>query len=154
MRRVTCRGARGFTMVELMVVVAVVGILAVLGLPMFLTYWQTATLRAGSEEIATILNGARQLAISSNDVVCVTTSSTTSVQYHVGSCGAAAYVGPGTDSTGRVTLTSAVQITSNPQVTFTYLGAASTAGVYTVTNPVNLKTQTVRVTASGRITIP
>jgi Tfp pilus assembly protein FimT len=123
-------------------------------LPTFITYWRTATLRAGSEELATILNNARQLAISSNNTVCVSTSGTTAVQYHVGTCGSAVYIGQGTDSTGAVTLASAVQIMNNPQVTFTYLGGASQSGAYTVQNPVNGSTQTVTVTTSGRITIP
>jgi prepilin-type N-terminal cleavage/methylation domain-containing protein len=145
--------ARGFSMTELMVVVAVIGIIAVLGIPSFVTYWQSATLRAGAEELMTVLNDARQLAIASNTTVCVT-ASTTTIQYHVGACGNAAYVGPGTDSSGNMRLASAVQITNDPQVAFTYLGGASTAGAYTVRNPVNNTTQTVTVTASGRITVP
>jgi prepilin-type N-terminal cleavage/methylation domain-containing protein len=144
--------ARGFSMVELLVILAVIGMVAVFALPSFLTYWQGATLRAGSEELKTVLNGARQLAITSNNTVCITT--TTTIQYHVGACGSATYVGPGTDSAGNITLTSAVQIANNPQVAFTYLGGASTSGVYTVRNPVNGTTQTVSVTASGRITVP
>ena len=141
-------------MTELMAVVAVIGILAVLAMPMFLTYWRAATLRAGAEEVATILNEARQTAISSNNTVCVTRSTVTTLQYHVGACGNAAYVGTGTDTNGDIRLTTAVQITNDPQVTFTYLGAATPGGIYTVQNPVNAATQTVTVVTSGRITIP
>ena len=148
------RGARGFTITELMVVVAVLGILAVLGMPMFLTYWRAATLRAGAEEVATILNDARQFAISSNNTVCVTRNTVTTFQYHVGACGNAAYIGAGTDTNGDVRLSTAVQVTNDPQVTFTYLGAATPGGVYTLQNPVNGATQTVTVVTSGRITIP
>ena len=147
-------GTGGFTLMELVVVIAVIGILAVLGLPMFVTYYRAATLRAGAEELATILNDARQFAISSNNSVCITRDSVTTVRYHVGTCGAAAYVGTGTDTNGDVRLSTAVQITNDPQVTFTYLGAATPGGVYTVQNPVNGATQTVTVVTSGRITIP
>jgi len=145
--------ARGFSLVELMVILAVVGIVAAFAFPSFVTYWQGATLRAGSEELATVLNNARQLAITSNNTVCVT-ATTTTIQYHVGACGNATYIGPGTDNAGNIKLTSAVQITNNPQVAFTYLGGASTSGVYNVRNAVNNTVQTVTVTASGRITIP
>jgi prepilin-type N-terminal cleavage/methylation domain-containing protein len=146
--------ARGYTLTELIVVIAVIGILAVLGLPMFLTYWRAATLRAGSEELVTVLNNARQLAISSNNIVCVTRSAATSVQYHVGSCGSAVYIGQNTDGNGNVNLATAVQIANDPRPIFTYLGAAPPGGVFTVQNPVNGSTRTVTVMASGRITTP
>ena len=139
---------------ELVVVIAVIGILAVLGLPMFVTYYRAATLRAGAEEVATILNDARQLAISSNNTVCIARNTVTTFQYHVGTCAAAVYIGAGTDTSGDVRLSTAVQITNDPGVTFTYLGAATPGGVYTVQNPVNGATQTVTVLTSGRITIP
>jgi type IV fimbrial biogenesis protein FimT len=145
--------ARGFSMVELLVILAVIGIVSAFALPSFLTYWQGATLRAGAEELVTVLNEARQLAITSNNTVCVTTTTTT-IQYHVGACGNATFIGPGTDSSGNIKLTSAVQITNNPQVTFTYLGGAGASGIFSVRNPVNSTTQTVSVTPSGRITIP
>ena len=145
--------ARGFSLVELMVILAVIGIVAAFAVPSFVTYWQGATLRAGSEELVTVLNNARQLAITSNNTVCVT-STTTTIQYHVGACANATYIGPGTDNSGNIKLTSPVQITNNPPVTFTYLGGAGVSGVYTVRNAVNNTVQTVTVTASGRITIP
>ncbi len=147
------RSTAGFSMAELSVVLVVIGILTAVGLPEFLSYWQRATLRAGAEEVATVLNGARQLAITSNSTVCVT-AATTTLQYHVGACGNATYVGPGTNAAGDIILATGVRVANNPLVTFTYLGGAGTNGVYTVTNPVNNTTQTVTVSVSGRITIP
>ena len=47
---------RGFSMVEPLVIVAVIGITAVLGYPYVTTYLQAATLRAGAQELATIIN--------------------------------------------------------------------------------------------------
>ena len=41
--------SRGFTMIELTVVVAVLGIIAALSIPTLWTYLRTATLRAGAK---------------------------------------------------------------------------------------------------------
>ena len=145
--------ARGFTIMELMVDALIIGILSALALPMFLSYYRGATLRAGAEEVVTVLNTARQLAITANNTVCVS-ATTTSLQYHVGACASTTYVGPGTDTNGNIALTTPVQITNDPQVTFSYLGGATVNGAYNVRNPVDGAVQTVTVTSSGRISIP
>jgi prepilin-type N-terminal cleavage/methylation domain-containing protein len=147
---------RGYTMAELMVVVCVIGILSAIGIPSFVSAWRSATLTAGAQELATILNAARQLAISGNGSVCVTTAATpgASVQYRPGGCGSAIWIGPGTTATGLITLATPVQIANDPRITFGYLGGVTAAGVYTVRDPVNGQTRTVSVATSGRITIP
>ena len=61
--------SRGFTMIELIVAFALIGILSAAAVPSFLTYWQSATLKAGAEELAGILNKGRQLAINTNNFV-------------------------------------------------------------------------------------
>jgi prepilin-type N-terminal cleavage/methylation domain-containing protein len=147
------RNARGFTMMELIVVCVVIGIMSAIALPMFLSYYRSAILRAGAEEVMVILNDGRQLAINQNTTVCVS-ASTTSLQFHIGSCASATYTGPGTDSSGNIKFQSPVQITNNPGVTFSYLGGATVSGSYTVQNPVNSATMTVTVNAAGRISIP
>ena len=78
-------GQRGLTVVELTVVVAFLAVAAT-GVPSLWTYLRTATLRAGAEEMAAVLNGARHLAIRMNTTVCVTNDGSR-VQYHVGTCG-------------------------------------------------------------------
>jgi type IV fimbrial biogenesis protein FimT len=145
---------RGFTMIELIVVVALIGIIMVLAMPAFLSYWRTSTLRAGAEEFAAALNGARQIAIKENQTVCVKNNAG-SVRYAIGSCASTTfYTGAGTDPSGWIRMQNSVTVSGGTDVTFTYLGAAGTAGTYTVTNPVNNSTLTVTVAASGRVTIP
>jgi len=150
-----CSGAntRGFTLVELMVLLAVVGILMSVSAPAFLSYWRVAALRGGAQELATILNRARQLAIAQNTSVCVN-QSTNKVQFQTGGCGGTVWLGPGTSGAGWFTLQNSVNVSSTTaNVVFNYLGGATTAGVYTVQNPINNSTMSVTVALSGRVTI-
>ena len=152
--RIRGLGARGVGLAELLVVVAILGLLTAIGVPYLISYWQASTLTAGAQELQTILNGARQLAIRNNTSVCVTRN-TTGIQYFTGGCAGTVWTGAATDANGWITLANGVQITgATANVVFTYLGAASPAGQYTVKNPSNAQTLTVTVAASGRVTIP
>lgn len=145
--------ARGYTLTELIVVLAVVALMMAVSVPFFLSYWQSSTLRAGAEELVTVLNGARQLAIRENQSVCVTRAGAT-VRYHLASCAAPAWTGPETASDGSIRLANDVQVAANTaNVTFTYLGAAGAGGTYTVLNPANNQALCVVVAPSGRVSI-
>ena len=141
-------------MIELVVVVAIIGIIMAVSTPVFLSYWRTSTLRAGAEELSAILNGARMLAIKENTNVCVTNTGT-AARYHVApaACGGTAWTGVGTDSAGNFRLANNVAVTGGVNVTFTYLGAAAPAGTFTVTNPVDGRTMNVIVASTGRVRI-
>lgn len=135
---------RGFTLMELLVVVAIIAILAVIGMPMFLSALQASRVQAGAEEVVTALNGARQLALNRNASVCVTLG-TGVVQYRPGTC---------VDAPLReVRLTGEVTVSTAQNVTFTYLGAATPAATYTVTNTQDGRTLSVLVSPSGRVRI-
>lgn len=151
-RRRSFGDSRGFNLAELLVVVAVIGIITTVSAPAFVSYWRAATLKAGAQEMATILNRARQVAISRNTTVCVNQTANR-VQFLTGGCGGTVWTGPGTDGNGRFTLQNGVNVTTNPQVVFNYLGAATTSGAYTVQNPINNSTMSVTVALSGRVTI-
>ncbi len=57
---------RGFTLIELIVVVSVVGVLAVLALPSFKEWKTNAEYRKAAREVASVLRLARSRAISAN----------------------------------------------------------------------------------------
>lgn len=116
-------GARGFTMTEMLVVIAILGITVGVAIPSLWTYYRSAALRGAAEQTVAQLNGARQLAIRLNTVVCVTID-TTGMQYHVGTCGAAAFTGAGTDSAGYMRLDTGLTLSGTNNLCFSYLGAA------------------------------
>ena len=142
----------GFTLLELAIVIAVIGILAVLGLPHLVNYLQAATAKAGAEEMVAALNQARQLAISLNQSVCVEVSSA-KFRYRQASCTGTIWTGAGTDASGWKTLQNNVSVSTNQNPLFTWLGAASPGATFTVTTPTGGRTANVVVSASGRIQI-
>src|SRR5262249_57766745 len=85
-RRMKARG--GFTLVELMVVLAIGSVLAALVTPALASYARTATLQAAARELATSINLGRQLAIARNTSVCVEVASPTQLRLRTGGGGA------------------------------------------------------------------
>jgi prepilin-type N-terminal cleavage/methylation domain-containing protein len=149
----------GFSAVELIVVLAIVGVVAAISIPNLITYFQASTLKAGTEELATALNQARQLAIAQNRNVCFEVV-TNQYRYLLGGCAGAPWMGPGTGDNGFLRLSNNVQLATTPPNTypvFTYLGAA-TPGATLVVTYVNQGgtvggSRNVLVAASGRIQI-
>src|SRR5437867_1196420 len=107
---------RGGTLGELLLVVASIGLLAVLAAPALVSYWRTSSLQGGARELASAINLGRQLAISRSTTVCVEVAGT-NVRLRTGGCDGTTWTGPGTDGSGLIR-------TSNPrilQVTTTFL---------------------------------
>src|SRR5262245_43152566 len=94
----------GFALTELVVVIAVIGVLSVMTVPFFVTYYPAAAARANVKQVMTIFNQARELAIRQNSTVCVTLPNGTQMIFLQGSCAGAAWVGPGTDVAGNINL--------------------------------------------------
>lgn len=153
--RTRVSGQAGFSATELLVVIAVIGILMAASMPFIISVLRTSALRAGAEEFATVLGQARQLAIKDNTSICVRVNANTA-QYQIATCAGAVWTGPGTDAAGIIRL--ANNITISPAVPgadtvlFTYIGLANPV-TFTVTNPQDLRTLSVNVAASGRISI-
>src|SRR5437879_8655426 len=61
--RIRRLGVRGVGLAELIVVMAILGLLAAIGVPYLVSYWQATTLPAGTQELQTIAHGQRPLAI-------------------------------------------------------------------------------------------
>jgi prepilin-type N-terminal cleavage/methylation domain-containing protein len=156
LQRIRGLDRRGFTATELIVVMAIIGVIAAISIPNLITYYQTSTLKAGAEELATALNRGRQLAITQNRSICFQVVGN-QYQYTYG-CGGPVVWLPGAGAGGFFTLANNVLIANggvNP--VFNYLGAATTAGTLTVTYVNQSGTpgasRNVVVSASGRIQI-
>jgi type IV fimbrial biogenesis protein FimT len=144
----------GFTLAELIMVIAVIGILAVMAVPSFLRYYHAAGLKSGAQQVVALVNQARELAIKENGNVCVTLPSATQMNYRLGTCAGSAWVGAGTDAAGNINLPPGVTATASANPIFSYVGSALPAATYTLTYTQTGAILTASVAASGRITIP
>ncbi len=142
----------GFTVAELLVVMAIVGILVATAVPSMITYWRAATLKAGAEELAAGLNRARQVAISQSRNVCVEVVSNR-YRYRLNDCAGTIWTVAGTDANGYYGMTNNIGVTTNQNPIFGYLGAANPGATFTVTNPQGGATRSVVVSVSGRVQI-
>ena len=154
------QGERGFTLAELIILIAVIGILSVMAVPAFLRYYQAASLKSAAQQMVTLINQARELAIKENTKVCAKLPSATQMTYVLNSdntcAGTGSWSGAGTDAAGNIRLPANITATvggTTPAI-FDYVGSAVTSpATYTLTNTQTSATLKVVVAASGRITI-
>lgn len=144
-------GQGGFQLVELVIIVAIIGLLVAISVPFLVSYMQASQLKASAETVAAWLNQGRQLAIRSNQTVCADIDGA-GMHYHLLNCTGTVWVGAGTTSTGYVPFPAGVTMSVTSPANFNYLGAASPAATYTITHAG--RTITVSVAATGRISIP
>src|SRR5260370_21883797 len=90
-------GSRGFSLVELLVLVGVIAIITTVSAPAFVNYWRAATLQGGARQLTTIINPGPQVAVSHNTTVCVK-QSTNKVQFLTAGCAPPLRTGPATDA--------------------------------------------------------
>lgn len=157
MRHEGVRSQKGYTLAELLVVVAVIGIMAFIAVPWMLSYIPGATVNYAAREVQGSLNRAKLLAVSTRQLVCVKPAAG-GYQFWTGvtaTCGGgAALPVTGSNAQGTFTLANSISVTlvtTNP--VFNQFGMATQGGQFRVTGTSNLQ-QTVSVQASGRVTIP
>ena len=144
-------GQGGFQLVELIIIVAIIGLLVAISVPFLVSYLQAAKLKGNAEIVATWLNQGRQLAIRNNQNVCADIDGA-GLHYHLTNCAGTVWVGNGTNASGYVPFPAGVTMSVTSPAIFNYLGAAPPAANPTI--PHAGRTTTVSVATTGRITIP
>ena len=145
---------RGFSITELIVVIAMIGILSLLAVPSLATYWRTSSLSAGAEQLVSVLNRARHLAIRTNDSVCVERSGT-GVRMRTVSCAGTVWTGVGTDGAGLIQIANNLQVERVDGERHLHERGRSQhdGGLHGDEIPTTTHTLTVAVSVTGRVTI-
>ena len=146
------RGHAGYTVIEILLVLGIIGILTVIATPTFLGYYQGAQLRVAAEEVAAFLNQGRQLAIVQNGSICVHSSST-AMHYRQGTCAGTTWTGPGTDVSGSIAVPAGITLSATADPIFNYVGGNTTGATYTITHTQSSTLVHVVVALSGRVSI-
>ena len=142
----------GFSLAELAILLAVIGVLFSLSLPAFITYYQSAQLRGAAADVAAYVNQGRQLAIQLNCSVSVVTNPTAIQYIQGGNCPApGVWKGSGTDAGGNIPVPDGITLAAGATPIFNNLGAAAPAATLTVTH--GSSSLSVLVSASGRVTV-
>ena len=142
----------GYSVIEVLLVVGIIGILTVIATPTFLGYYQGAQLRVAAEEVAAFLNQGRQLAIVQNGSICVHSSST-AMHYRQGTCAGTTWTGPGTDAAGSIAVPAGITLSATANPIFNYVGGNTTGATYTITHTQSSTLVHVVVALSGRVSI-
>lgn len=150
----------GFSVIELVVMIAIIGVIAVFSSPTFISFVQAQRTQGAARELVAKLNQARHLAITQNTSFSVESQTTPQggqLRYCSGVAtpcpGANVWAGPGTGANGWMGLANGDRLTLTPAITFTSLGAASTAGTLRVQNTEGTSCLDVVVSPAGRIRI-
>ena len=148
------RFGAGFSLVELTVLLAITGTVAIVAAPTLLTYWDTWSLQAGARELAVAINLGRQLAIASRTPICVDLSDA-HLRFRVGGCAGDVWRGTITDASGSIRISdpATLDVSSNGRPVFTTLGAASPGATFTLRHARTHASRTVVVGGSGRISV-
>ena len=149
----------GFSVVELVVLVAVISVLGAIGFPLYLSYSRAQETDGAARVIVVSLNQARQLAVTRGISFSVEaqTNPNNRTRFCSGTVvpcpGGQVYTGAGTDTNGWTRLENGSRITLGPTITFNSLGAATAAGVLRVQNSSASGSLDICVSPSGRIRV-
>lgn len=138
----------GFTLIELMVTLAVVAILAMIAVPGFGRVLATSDLNAAQENFAQILRKGRGMAMARSTIATVSVSGN-SATLTMADGSSAAYT---VIASKRVAINEAATYTFNPVGTAT-VSSVSGATVLSVPGYAEIAARTITVTATGQVNV-
>ncbi len=149
----------GYSIVELVVAIAVIVVITALGIPQYLSYQRSQNADGASRSLVATLNQARQLAVMTSGSYSVETQAAPRNQLRF--CAGATtpcpvgtvWTGAGTNGAGWMPLDNAANIVVAAPITFTSLGGATVAGTFRVQDPSGTACRDVVVKPSGSIQI-
>ena len=141
-RCVTWKDRRGFSLIELIVVIVVFGILAGMAVPQFIAFRPKNRLNGAARQIYSELMWARSKAVNENSAYVVTFPTNQTMQI----------AGSTTKTVNIQTEYSDVTLTSSAStITFSSRGTTDVTPTITLTNSGGTKTVTVRITGTASI---
>ena len=154
MRRLATRSEDGYSLVELLVVVAIIAIMAFVAIPFLTTYIPSASVNYAAREVQASLNRAKLMAVATRQSICVQIVAG-GYQFVQGSCGGTVWTGPGTDGAGTFPMGAGLTLAQNSGASpiFNQFGMATQTGSFKVTAS-GAPQQTISVNAAGRVSIP
>lgn len=144
---------RGFTLVELITIAAIIGVVSVAAFPVFVNVLPTQRTRGAARELVDLLNQARQLAIATNRDYRVQVDTVNNRLRFVRTSDNVAWVGLGTDGNGFRRLENQARlagVTANP---IFYRFGDAWGGTITITDSTGGSGLGVVVSSKGRIRI-
>ena len=158
LRRSFRRASAGFSVVELVILTAVISVLCAIGFPLYLSYSRAQETDSAARVLVVSLNQARQLAVTRGVSFSVETQTNPNNRMRfcsgtVEPCPGGIFTGAETDGSGWRRLENGSRITAGPNITFSSLGAATAAGVLRVQNSSATGSLDVCVSPSGRIRV-
>ncbi len=158
LRRSFRRASAGFSVVELVVLTAVISVLCAIGFPLYLSYSRAQETDSAARVLVVSLNQARQLAVTRGVSYSIETQTNPNNRMRfcsgtVAPCPGGIFTGAETDGSGWRRLENGSRITAGPNIIFNSLGAATAAGVLRVQNSSATGSLDVCVSPSGRIRV-
>lgn len=152
-------GSGGYTFIEVAVVIALIGVLTAISVPSLLSFIDAERVRGAAREIVTLMNQARQLAITRN--LSFSVEAEVAPQNRLRFCSGtvtpcpagAVWIDAATGANGWIGLDNQIPLVFAQTITFSALGAAAPGGRLRVQHPQGVACLDVVVSGSGRVQI-